>query len=1274
MEAKSKKVSLYNFLEGCRVGKGEDFTHTSIFDPAGSFYITPEKYDDFIKLYKETLLCNKDVHMTERHRDIGPILIDLDFRFALSDGDADEQCKRRYTIDDVMNILRIYANELKEYFVVPENNIKFYVMEKDLPVVEHGKGVLKDGIHIMVPGIVTKPNFQFMLRKKILNSIEESLAHLRLSNKIADVVDEAVIERNNWQMYGSRKPNCQAYRVSHIFNFDTCSATFTEENVSLDDTGYIEELSIRNKFVASTIKTEKLEDVMQYEQEISRQKMQKHFKNAVISKTKNMQFVVNEEEYEQAKKYVALLRAERADSYNDWIRVGWCLRNIDHRLVNEFDQFSKLSAKYKEGECEKLWNYMRHDGACLKMGTLRMWAKEDDPERYQTLIQTELGTLIRATYPNKTEYDVARVVQKMFGHQFAYDSKTKTWYQFRNHRWYRDEGGLTLKHKFPTAVADVFRKTASTIMAQSSTEEDASEKEKLDNFAKGLLDIVTKLKKSDFQGKLKTECEMMFCNDKFEELLDGNTHLIGFENGVYDLNALEFREGRPEDFLSLTTGNNYVEYDNDNPMIKEIDDCMKKILTSDSVREYVYRLLASFLHGAIREERFHIWTGVGCHAKGTMIMMADGTSKKVEDIQVGEQLMGDDSTPRNVQQLFRGKSDMYRIVPAKGEPFVVNGEHVLSLKTTNMTFAFHSKRNDCWEVRWAEYDMDKVIISKSRRFNTEDEAMKFREGVVKSKNTVQPKDVIDITVNKYLEMRKRIGTNTFNLYRCPTHFEEKPVPIDPYFMGYWLGDGGSCHSCFTTADKEVVDYVQDVYGEICDIHPIQDNSKAKTYSICNKGKNPDFSCFATMRKMGVLNNKHIPNDYRFNSREVRMQLLAGIIDSDGHYQKGANQFEVTFKSERLMDDVIALARSLGFACYKYNKKATWTHKGEKKSGRYFRTHIVGDGIEEIPTKLARKKAQPRKKTKDVSLVGFKVERVDDDNFYGFELDGNHRYMMDDFIVGHNSNGKSKLLELYQSAFGEYCVTLPITLLTQKRAASNSACPELARAKAKRFACLQEPSENEKLNIGLMKELSGGDKIFARSLYSTGGEFKPQFKMILTCNHLPHVPSDDGGTWRRIRVVEFKSKFCDSPDPNNPNEFPIDTELSQRFEDWKETFMGLLIEYYKRNVTHRIKEPEEVMQYTRNYQRTNDIIADFLDNRVVKDEEGFLGIPDAFFEFRQFLKDENDGRSMRKSDFIAGIERQFSVKASMRQKIKGFKGYRLKSSMPDTKEDEEDALD
>ena len=1209
------RKQLYDYLEkNCLVQKGSNFTHTSIYDPMASYYISPEKNERFVELYSNAVQCGVDLYLTEKHRDIGPFVIDLDFRFQYTEG---EEVERRYTEENVQSILEIYAKCISEFVEDDTTKFSFYVMEKPSPVLF--KGLVKDGIHIVIPNVVTRPVFQMMIRERLLGPIAEVLKDIGLVNPITDVVDEAVIERNNWQMYGSKKPHLEKYVVTHIYEYDKTVSKLVPTNVRLEDPEYINVLSIRNKYVETKLKFEKSEDLKKYEELVQAKKMRAHFKNSVLSKTKNTQLnkIESEEEFNRISELVDLLSVERAETYNDWIRVGWCLRNIDFRLLTKWVTFSKLSRKFVAGECEKQWDYMRQDGACLGKGTLHLWAKQDDPERYSQIVQEDLRRLIWNA-KGGTEYDVALVVQQMYDHKYIYDSRNKTWYEFKNHRWHQTDEGFALKKKLPTAVADAFRNSVTFHSARAANITDAEEKDRLDALIKKLTEVISRLKRAAFQNNVMTECAMLFQVDKIDEKLDTNTHLIGFENGVYDLDALEFREGRPEDYITMTTGINYNPYDDNHPFIHEIKAFFSQVIRVDAVREYVYGLFASFLHGNIREERFHVWTGVGCFAKDTKVLMYDGKTKKIQDIQVGDIVMGDDSTPRNVLKLYRGHSDMYEIVPEKGDPFTVNGDHDLAVIATDI-----STNRGKHVLNWVEYgDEDMFLKTHSKDFTSSEERDRFKTSIENNNKIVKKGDKLIINMRQFLKLGPEVH-RFLHLYRTGVEFNNvENVPIDPYIFGYWLGDRTS------SVDRDLGHH------------------------------------HAELKKLGVINNKHIPDAYKNNSREVRMEVLAGLIDRDGHYQKEGNQFVITVESEKLMDDVISLARSLGFACYKHEKNA--------KSETCWRINIFGKGIETIPTKLNRKIATVRNCPRDPLVVSFKTRRVQDDDFFGFELDKNNLFVMGDtFTVQKNSNGKSKALELYQKAFGEYCCTLPIALLTQKRGASSSASPELARARTKRFACLQEPGENERLNIGLMKEMTGGDKLYARGLYKEGGDFKPQFKMLLTCNHLPLVPSDDGGTWRRIRVVRFESRFCDHPDPSKPNEFPMDTNLSTKFDDWKEPFMSLLIEYYKKIMTQKTKEPEEVMECTREYQRRNDIIMDFLDNSVEKSENGFLSVTDAFVEFKNWLKEEGVmDRTMRKGDFQNYIEKKYG-KAVKKKMLKGWNGFRLRSSVVDYPQDDYD---
>ena len=326
-----------------------------------------------------------------------------------------------------------------------------------------------------------------------------------------------------------------------------------------------------------------------------------------------------------------------------------------------------------------------------------------------------------------------------------------------------------------------------------------------------------------------------------------------------------------------------------------------------------------------------LYHGLGsgkCHAKNTPIMMSDGTIKMVQDIQVGDLLMGDDSTPRKVQSLARGRDKMYDVIPIKGEKYTVNEEHILCLKASGFPKFSANKHNanTSFNIQWIE---NNKFQSKTFTYNNIEqrevrrlEAEAFFDDIKRNKNTCE--NILEISIKNYLTLSNKMKA-CLKGYKVSIDFPEKDVPIDPYLIGYWLGDGTS-------------------------------------------------------------NNKDIPLLYKCNSRTNRLKLLAGLLDGNE-----TKSFEFTQKNEKLLDDVIYLARSLGFSCY-------------KKRGKTHTISINGNGIEEIPRKLgSRSLAQPFKKVdKDVLVSGITVNYVNEDDYYGFMIDENCRYVMGDFTVTHNT--------------------------------------------------------------------------------------------------------------------------------------------------------------------------------------------------------------------------------------------------------------------------------
>lgn len=346
--------------------------------------------------------------------------------------------------------------------------------------------------------------------------------------------------------------------------------------------------------------------------------------------------------------------------------------------------------------------------------------------------------------------------------------------------------------------------------------------------------------------------------------------------------------------------------------------------------------------------------GMGkCLGKGTKVLMYDGTQKKVEDVCKGDLLMGDDSTPRKVLSIARGRERMYWIRQNKGIDYRVNESHILSLKRS---------RN---------------------------------EGSHKNG------EVLNITVKDYLEKSDKFKSN-YKGYKVAVDFPEKSLPLAPYFLGLWLGDGSSAKSDIATTDIEVVQYLEEYASELSlELKRYQQHAtKCPQYNISggytgNKG----YSIQRELRKIGVLNNKHIPEAYLINNAYNRLQLLAGLIDSDGHYLIQSNGYEITQKNKKLVEEIKFLCDSLGFRTSFAAKKASI--KSLNFETEVYRLRIYGD-IDKIPVRILRKKANPWKSKVNWQVTGINVEYDKVDDYYGFEIDGNRLFLLEDMTVTHNT--------------------------------------------------------------------------------------------------------------------------------------------------------------------------------------------------------------------------------------------------------------------------------
>ena len=246
-----------------------------------------------------------------------------------------------------------------------------------------------------------------------------------------------------------------------------------------------------------------------------------------------------------------------------------------------------------------------------------------------------------------------------------------------------------------------------------------------------------------------------------------------------------------------------------------------------------------------------------------------------------------------------------------------------------------------------------------------------------------------------------------------------------------------------------------------------------------------------------------------------------------------------------------------------------------------------------------------------------------------------------FCTGSGSNGKSLTFQLVSEALGDYYISCPITIITRKRGASSAASPELARMKGTRIGVFQEPGTDEQINVGIFKEISGNDKFMVRGLYQEPFEVKSQMKNWMTTNELPEINSDDGGTWRRLRVIDFASKFVDNPDPTNPCEFKLDDTLKSKIPQWAPAFASYLIHIYttKYDVPDKVPEPLEVQLSTNKYRKEQDLVREYYDSslEITENKMDTLKKKELFAHFKLWFKELHEGEVLPKCkklyDFI-----------------------------------------
>lgn len=368
--------------------------------------------------------------------------------------------------------------------------------------------------------------------------------------------------------------------------------------------------------------------------------------------------------------------------------------------------------------------------------------------------------------------------------------------------------------------------------------------------------------------------------------------------------------------------------------------------------------------------------GIGkCLGKGTKVLMYDGELKSVENLRNGDRLMGVDSTPRTVMGLAHGTDMMYWVRQNKGVDYRVNSYHVLSLK-------FSGHHNG-----WGE------------------------DG-----------EIQNVSIRDILTSKPKTFLSRWMGYKVPVDFSVRSLDIDPYFLGLWLGDGNSDNVGITNIDPEVIEFLHEYAHKLgATVHVTkQPVDKTPRYSITNAYGE---SLQSKLRGMKVLGNKHIPKNYLINSIDTRRKVLAGLIDSDGYYGKQANTYTITLKSLTLISDIKFLCDSLGLRTGKGITEVWKSPFKHQVKSKYYTLNITGD-LSDVPLRVPRKVQTSSSVRVDKSRTGIKIEPDGIGDYYGFTLDGDGLFLLEDMTVTHNTTLANSLMAIIANKYQKNIVYAP----------------------------------------------------------------------------------------------------------------------------------------------------------------------------------------------------------------------------------------------------------
>ena len=684
-QSKSKiRTDFIKFLNEHRYKKDSNMvmTHTGMGINKGSYSFVNKDYTKFIKLYKMMVETEQEVNMVERSREVSPLIIDVDFNT--------ENNERYYTSKHVKEIIRRYNFVVNKYIKLDTPaRLMSYVFEKDEPTEKDtSKTIYKDGFHVYYPNLNLSTDLRYFIYHLATESIKDDTTFMKdipYINSLDEIFDASVIKNNGMMMHGSNKPNRKPYILTKAYDnelnkmnikgltqsdiIDLTALRQWEDDESLKYKSIVDKTEVKSMiedinllYCGGNKKKEKInnniDDICDRDDRDDRD--DKHNYKLDFTTLSEVNRESDKEQIDLARELVKILSIKRSEKYEDWRNVGWALHKIDVTLLEDFIIFSKkCPKKYEAGCCEKLWMEAKDKAFC--MPSLKKWAREDNPKEYDKILLKRKFEKVKIAISG-THVDIASLVYEKYKDEFVYSDNQ--WYHFNRlkHRWEMMEDAIELANLIKIEIKKDFNEYLSAfnndIQQLQKMILDKKRKNRIegrnndindilqvndDNMientegirehnTKKLPEIVRMLGDINFIDKIVKACKLNFRVGKFKEKLNSNPYLIGFNNGVLDLDPLitkpedRFRDGKPDDYISCSVNYNYKQtFTQTSKEVISIKEYFKQVHSNPNKRLYVMKFLASCLVGINKEQKFNFWSGVGGNGKSTTLELVRHT-------------------------------------------------------------------------------------------------------------------------------------------------------------------------------------------------------------------------------------------------------------------------------------------------------------------------------------------------------------------------------------------------------------------------------------------------------------------------------------------------------------------------------------------------------------------------------------------------------------------------------------------------------------------------